>query len=83
MGSRHACSDRKIVVIRKLNDIVVAMHFIQLQGAILNVAEIESIVDKPGATSTLTFRGGRTIDVPDVTARQIAMVLQKNGMLVS
>jgi hypothetical protein len=59
------------------------MHFIQFQGALLNVAEIESIIDKPGATSTLTFRGGRTIDVPDVTARQIATLLQKNQMLLA
>lgn len=60
-----------------------SMHFVVLQGMILNVAEIESIVDRPGSTSTLTFRGGRTIEIPDSTAKQIAGLLQKNTMILS
>lgn len=60
-----------------------SMHFIQFQGSLLNVAEVESIIDKAGNMSTLTFRGGRTVDIPDATARQIAAILQKNGMLLA
>ncbi len=41
------------------------------------------MIDTPDATATLTFRGGQTIDVPDATAKQIASLLQKNGMIVS
>ena len=59
------------------------MQFIVFQGALINVAEIESIFDKPGATSTITFRGGRTQDVPDGVARQITGLLQKNNMVLS
>jgi hypothetical protein len=59
------------------------MHFVQLKGALVNVAAIESVVDKPGSTATLTFIGGRTLDIPDVTAREIFDLLKKKGMILA
>lgn len=59
------------------------MHFVRLQGVLVNLAEIETIVDQPGSTAMLTFRGGRTQKVTDEIVKEIVAILQKKGMILN